>query len=259
VKTPTSSNADPAVFYDDLAELYHLVYQDWSASVERQGEALSAIIRERWNPARRLLDAACGIGTQALGLGARGFDVVASDISPASLERARREAASRGLAIEFVEADLRSLTSVHEPAFDVVLACDNAVPHLMTKQEILRCFTEMRSLLRPGGGCLISVRDYAAIERSGTRMVPYGVRATPRGRVAVFQVWDFLDQNHYDVSLYFVGDLDAASPWTRVFRTRYHAIVLPELEELLRQTGFQSVDRVLDRFFQPVLVATNPE
>ena len=32
-------------FYDELAPLYHLIFQDWDASVERQGEQLTAIIR----------------------------------------------------------------------------------------------------------------------------------------------------------------------------------------------------------------------
>src|SRR5262249_37041273 len=158
------------------ADLYHLIYPDWAASVERQAEMLAAIIRERWQPARRLLDAACGIGTQSLGLAARGFDVVASDVSTAALQRARREAEQRNLAIVFLEADLRSLSSVHRGPFDVVIACDNSVPHLLTSHDILLCFREIRSLLRPGGGCLISVRDYSAVERSGTQMVPYGIR-----------------------------------------------------------------------------------
>lgn len=35
----------PANFYDDLAPLYHLVYEDWEASVKRQATALDSIIR----------------------------------------------------------------------------------------------------------------------------------------------------------------------------------------------------------------------
>jgi SAM-dependent methyltransferase len=249
---------DPALgFYEGLAELYHLVYADWEASVERQGRILAEVVRERWRPAHRLLDAACGIGTQALGLAALGFEVVGSDLAPAALARARREAAARGLEIPFVEADLRALGAVHRRAFDVVLACDNAVPHLLTPEEILAAFRQMRALLRPGGGCLISVRDYGVVERTGTHLVPFGVRATPAGRVAVFQVWDFVDERHYDLAMYFVQDLDGA-PRARVFRTRYHAILLPELAALLEEAGFEAVERIDGRFFQPLLAGTNP-
>jgi SAM-dependent methyltransferase len=251
------TSEEPQAFYDELAELFHLVYEDWERSVERQGEALAGIVRERWRPAVRVLDAACGIGTQALGLAARGFEVVASDLSAGAVARARREAEKRGLAIRFATADLRTLTAVHWPAFDVVLACDNSLPHLLTDDEILAALREMRALLRPGGGCLVSVRDYDAVERAGSRMVPYGTRTTPAGRVALFQVWDFVDPRHYDLSICFVHDLDRR-PRAEVFRTRYHAIGLAELEALLERAGFVDVERLVGRYFQPVLVGTNP-
>jgi SAM-dependent methyltransferase len=250
------SDRDPQRFYDDLAELFHLVYADWERSIGLQGSQLAGLLRQRWRPMERVLDAACGIGTQALGLAAAGLRVTASDLSPRAVDRARREARRRGLAIAFAEADLRSLTAVHPPGFDAVLACDNAIPHLLSREEIRAAFGQMRAVLRPGGGCLVSVRDYAEVERSGTRLVPYGVRQTDEGRVIVFQVWDFYDAEHYDLAFYFVRDADP--PQARVLRTRYHAIGIPALEELLRQAGFSAVEVLREAFFQPLLVATNP-
>lgn len=83
---------DVRTFYDDLAPLYHLV---WDASVTRQGGALASIIGERWGAdARVVLDGAVGIGTQALGLLMRGFDVIGSDLSLGAVRRATREAAA---------------------------------------------------------------------------------------------------------------------------------------------------------------------
>ncbi len=243
-------------FYDGLAGVFHLVHADWEASIQRQGAQLAAMMRERWQ-GKRVLDAACGVGTQALALSGQGFNITGSDISPATLVRALKEAATRGLAIEFVQADLRSLTAVHKPSFDGVLACDNSIPHLQTGAEILQSFREMYSLLRPGGGCLISVRDYASVEHRGSHVLPLGVRSTPEGRVAVFQVWDFVDPDHYDLSMFFVHDIDRA-PHTQVFRTRYYAIGLAKLENLFHQAGFIGVEHLLEGFYQPVLAATRP-
>ena len=87
-----------SAFYDGLAARYHLIYADWEASIARQAAAIDAIVRERWPGARTCLDAACGIGTQSLGLASLGYLVTGSDLSPAALERAHREAAARGLA-----------------------------------------------------------------------------------------------------------------------------------------------------------------
>ncbi len=249
---------DTSPFYDGLAELYDLIYEDWERSLRNQAAALTTIIQARWSGASRILDAACGIGTQSLGLAANGFDVTASDLSPASVARAEREASRRGLSIAFSVADLRSLSTVHRPAFDVVLACDNAIPHLQTEAEILAAFREMRSLLRVGGGCLISVRDYTDIDRSQSRMIPYGIRNSPKGRYVVFQVWDFVDPDHYELSQFFVRDAPG-EPQVSVFRVRYHAIPLLRLMNLLKEAGFTQVEVLTGQFFQPVLVGTNPE
>ena len=56
-------------FYAGLTPFYHLIYPDWNKSIERQASMLDAIVRERWGDAvNTVLDVACGIGTQCLGL-----------------------------------------------------------------------------------------------------------------------------------------------------------------------------------------------
>jgi ubiquinone/menaquinone biosynthesis C-methylase UbiE len=51
-------------FYDGLAPLYHLVYENWEASIERHGKALDSIIRSCLGETpQSILDVACGIGT----------------------------------------------------------------------------------------------------------------------------------------------------------------------------------------------------
>lgn len=57
-------------------------------------------------PRGAALDVACGAGRNALHLAAHGFAVTALDISAVALERGRREAAARGLAVEWCCADL---------------------------------------------------------------------------------------------------------------------------------------------------------
>ncbi len=50
-------------FYDELSEQYHLIFADWDEAVERQGELVDRVIRDLAGPgAKRVLDAACGIG-----------------------------------------------------------------------------------------------------------------------------------------------------------------------------------------------------
>jgi len=73
-------------FYDALAPWYHLVYPDWEASIAWQGRALSSLLASEWGSAtHRVLDAAVGVGTQALGLATLGFQVTGSYISLAAV------------------------------------------------------------------------------------------------------------------------------------------------------------------------------
>jgi ubiquinone/menaquinone biosynthesis C-methylase UbiE len=76
-----------ANFYDDLAAMYHLIFEDWDVSIERQGEQLSKLVHTHWTGASSLLDVSCGIGTQTLALAKRGYRLTASDLS--AMEQAR--------------------------------------------------------------------------------------------------------------------------------------------------------------------------
>ena len=101
---------DARAFYDDLAEDYDALHADWPASVRAQGELLDALIRSELGAGpQRVLDCSCGIGTQAIGLALRGHDVLATDLSPAAVERAAREAAAMGTHLAIGVADFTRL------------------------------------------------------------------------------------------------------------------------------------------------------
>ena len=119
-------------FYDRMASLYHLIFQDWDASIERQAAQLAGIIQDRWGAeAKHILDVSCGIGTQAIGLGKRGFLVTASDLSEGAISRAKVEAKRRGVEIDFSISDMRAASTHHQRQFDVVISVDNCITHLL--------------------------------------------------------------------------------------------------------------------------------
>ncbi len=242
-------------FYDELAPFYHLIFPDWEASIRRQADALDGILRDHWGDRRLdVLDVACGIGTQALGLAALGHRVTASDLSAAAVARARDEARRRGLDIAFSVADMRQAHAHHGRTFDLVIVCDNAVPHLLTDADLLAAFEQFHACTRPCGGCLLSVRDYDREERSGTQVKPYGVRAEGDTRYLVFQVWEFHGPV-YDLAMYFVEDRGGPQCAGRVLRSRYYAVGTDTLLGLLRRAGFGHAERIDGRFYQPVLLA----
>lgn len=240
-------------FYDELAPLYHLIYEDWQASIRRQGAGLASLIAEHWGAsATTVLDAAVGIGTQALGLLARGFRVTGSDLSPGAVSRARREAAARHLSLACLVADFRAL-AVRSASVDVVLVCDNALPHLDTPAEIHSALAECLRCLRPGGGCLISMRDYGPPPPSGTVEIrPYGERRWAGRHYQLRQVWTWRGPR-YDVAME-ITPAEGAAPTS--VTSSYLAIAVQAVADLMRAAGFAHVQRVDGRFFQPVLIGT---
>ena len=240
-------------FYKSLEPYYHLIFQDWEGAVRRQARALHSIIQRVHPGAKTVLDLACGIGTQSLGLAELGYEVTASDICRHAIRRAKDEADKRNLKIDFTVADMRLAYAHHRRTSDVVIAVDNAIPHLLTDKEILDAFTQFYQCTIPGGVALVTVRDYRNESRSGIQIKPHGVREEAGTRYLAFQVWDFSGLV-YDMSLYVVRDAGSAECVTKVMRTRYYAVDTDRLKELMSQAGFSRVRRLDGVFFQPVLV-----
>jgi SAM-dependent methyltransferase len=242
-------------YYNRLAPYYKYIYADWEASLQRQAGILDDVIRQYFEEkVQHVLDAACGIGTQSIGLARLGYAVTASDISPGELEQARREAEKRSLNVEFRVADMRNLSAVHPVKFDLVIACDNAIPHLLSNEEILGAFREFHRCTTPGGGCLISVRDYENIERGGQRISPRNVHETEEGKLLMFDLWEF-DGDFYDFTTYALLDKGDGQVETQVIRGgRYYCVTIPALERLMVRAGFKRVVTLQERFFQPLIV-----
>jgi 2-polyprenyl-3-methyl-5-hydroxy-6-metoxy-1,4-benzoquinol methylase len=133
--------------YDELASQYHLIFENWELSVERQAAALSSILHGKCGLATtaRILDCACGIGTQSLGLAKMGFRVSGCDLSPRAIERARLEASRRNVDIHFSVANMLNLTSLRESHFDAVICMDNALPHLESAEQLFQAAKQFRA------------------------------------------------------------------------------------------------------------------
>ncbi len=95
---------------------------DASRRPERIAATVGQIVRESGvdlsNESPRLLDLACGPGLYAEQFAARGFRVTGIDFSHVSIEHARAQAKTEGLAIDYREADL--LSARFDGPYDVV-------------------------------------------------------------------------------------------------------------------------------------------
>jgi len=102
-------------YYDTLAPYYKYIYSDWERSVEYQAAALDEVIREYFgDQTSTVLDAACGIGTQSIGLAKLGYKVTGYDLSSGAIQIANQEALSRNLLIDFSVMDMRQAGCVRQ-------------------------------------------------------------------------------------------------------------------------------------------------
>ncbi|MEM1446589.1 MAG: class I SAM-dependent methyltransferase [Planctomycetota bacterium] len=95
------------------------------------------------------LDLGCGTGALSCQLAEAGFEVTGIDISPSAIDFARRIVADRGLAIDFMLADVCA-DSLGRRRFDVIV--DGHLLHcIVFERERHELLIRLRRALRPGG------------------------------------------------------------------------------------------------------------
>lgn len=97
-------------------------------------------------PWQQVLDVACGTGVVAVTAARLGATVAGLDLTPALLERARENAATAGVAVDFREGDVEQLP-FGDAAFDVVLS---QYGHMFGPRPAVT-ISEMLRVLKPGG------------------------------------------------------------------------------------------------------------
>jgi len=244
--------------YDDLAAYYHLIFENWDASIARQAAILGPLIEAACgkSPAR-ILDAACGIGTQAIGLAMRGHAVTGSDLSEAAVARARVEIAARKLMVPVYSADLRDLSGVRGAPFDAVLIADNAFAHLPSEDDLRQAAASAAQMLDHGGILLATIRDYDALARERPNCQGPTFYEDGGRRRIVHQVWDWTGERRYTMHLYITRE--TAAGWEcHHFSSAFHAVPRAMVTGALEEAGFSSarwMEADESGYYQPIVLA----
>jgi SAM-dependent methyltransferase len=249
-------------FYDDLARDYHLIFEDWEASMTRQAAAIASILQREYPAAgTTVLDCACGIGTQALGLAKLGFRITGSDVSSGAVQRARLEATMRRLDIPFYVADMRNLDELPAGGFHSVICMDNALPHLLSEVDMAQALGQIRAKLCIGGTFIASVRDYDEILPQRPVVQGPAFYSDAGKRRVVFQVWDWQDERRYMFHMYITKE--TSSGWANFHgASAYRAVLRDEITGILDSRGFTNIRWRFPSesgFYQPIVIATAAE
>lgn len=243
-------------FYDNLAPQYDKLFMDWQDTTREQAEILHKLFEANgFDPTAKILDCACGIGTQAIGLAHLGYGVTASDFSDGALSEAKARAAAANIHIHFENADFRVLSDTFQEPFEIVIAMDNALPHMLSAEDLAEAVGSIVGQLKDGGVFVGSIRDYDALLETKPPYSPPYIHKTQDGQRVSFQAWDW-EGDHYKLIQYIIDDGKTCT--VSKFACEYRAIRREELTKLFANCGCKEVTWLFPEdtgFYQPIIVA----
>ena len=179
-------------FYDNLASQYDKLFLDWQSATHEQAVILNRLFQENgFDKTANILDCACGIGTQAIGLAALGYSVTASDISDGEIVEAKVRAENNQVKIRFEHADFCALSETFSEPFDIVICMDNALPHMLSKSALEAAVKSITNQIAAGGMFVASIRDYDALLVDKPPYSPPYIHKTAKGQRVSFQTWEW--------------------------------------------------------------------
>lgn len=195
-------------------------------------------------PDASILDCACGIGTDAIGLARRGYRVQGSDASETLVAEARKRVHAAGVEVPLAACSWEELPERFDERFDLALCTGNAISHCLSEGAIMRSLIAMRNILKDGGLLVVDSRNWEKVlsERPGLEVadrvyVRNGARCIP------MHLWSFPDRQDephgFEIVLLF---LDEAGHITdRRYRLEYRPFRVRELLDLLAGAGFGEI------------------
>lgn len=139
-------------------------------------------------------------------------------------------------------------------SFDIVVAMDNALPHMLTRADLEKAVRIFVGRLRDGGLFVASIRDYdRMLQEKPAPSAPY-VHKTENGQRVLFQTWDWVGENYRFIQYIIDG---GASLQISKFECEYPATRREEISKLLYACGCREVFwKLLEitGFYQPVVI-----
>jgi SAM-dependent methyltransferase len=233
--------------YDDLlADV--LLERASQAEVERTlaflADALSVA------PGARLFDQCCGIGSLAVPLAARGYDVVGVDLAPRYIARAQAAAAAAGVTGAWHAAD--AFAFVPAPVCDGAFNWWTSFGYARGDADNARMLARAFEALAPGGRFALDFMNVPGVLR-GFRPRVVTERDTPRGRVTLTRT------SRYDAAtglLHKKWHYRLATGQEIAHPSTVRAYTPPELVRLLGAAGFAQVRLVGDVDGSPLTLAS---
>ena len=141
--------------YDSLAVSYDGLMED--AAYRKRADYLEKCLKRRGGPVKTVLDLACGTGTMACLLAARGYQVIATDGSLEMLTQAMQKAEEMENPPLFLHQPMQRLRLARE--VDAVISTIDSLNYLTREKDIRETFCRVYRWLKPGGQFIFDVNS----------------------------------------------------------------------------------------------------
>jgi SAM-dependent methyltransferase len=183
------------------------------------------------SPGATILDLCCGPGRHSLEFARRGFSVTGVDRTAVYIERAQEQAAAEGLAVEFVQEDMRRFCRPH--AFDAAVSLFTSFGYFEDPAENRQVLANVRDSLRDEGSLILEMMGKEVLAR-------------------IFRERDWGEQD----GILFLEERKVSKNWSwmenrwvllrgqerREFEVSHWLYSAAELSAMLKECGFSSVD-----------------
>jgi len=221
----------PRFDFEDLFDQDYLYFYGPLLTPERTKPEVDLIWRLLdLNPDMTILDLACGHGRIANRLAERGCSMTGLDATELFLQQARLDAAERGVDVEYIRGDMRSLPWAER--FDCVVNWFTAYGYF-NDEENRQVLTEACRALKPGGKLLLEHQNRERVLKDFQSTI-----VTERDNNYM------IDRNRYNV---LTGQTENERIVVRDGKTRrlqyfIRLFTYPELRDWLLQAGFKRVE-----------------
>lgn len=253
-------NEDRTDFYDRIAGDYHWLFDELALHLGTPTPGVRSAIAAL-NPGARILDAACGIGVDAVALGRRSFSVAASDENAEMVRLARTRIADASLMIPVVQSPWDKLGEAFSAgSFDALLCTGNSISHAPDAGDMAAAFRAFRQVLKSGGLLILDTHDWEVLwrDRAGLSNNAMVIKRDGRRCRCTFS-WrhgrDFGSAIRLDVNMQFEScesAVKADDEPTRVHATHLYPFTRNALRQQLREANFHTLavdaDGLRDRY-----------
>jgi len=147
------------------------IYQRYASVYDQSGQRsfslrmvpyLETVLARHGASGNRLIDVACGTGTLACAMAAKGWDVVGVDGSAAMLAHARAKAEEQGISVRWIQQDMRHLDLDSRASF--VTCLYDSLNYMLTGDDLLHAFRSAYRCLDPDGWYLFDMNTAYCFE-----------------------------------------------------------------------------------------------